>query len=95
MRLLTLSGIGTVPLPSVDAAVSLLVERLYQGIPLPLEPVTEKTASKDERNNLICELYAMGDALEAIASTFSISVQRVHQIVCRRETDSIMGKRIS
>lgn len=78
-----LVGIGTTPLPSIEAAESLVVERLYQGQPPPFLPVTEKTASKDERNQLICERYSKGEPLMSLAQHFGVSVQRVHQIICR------------
>lgn len=75
---LTLTGIGTAPLPSVDAATDLLIERLYQGQPPSFLPVTEKTASKDERNQLICERYSKGEPLMSLVQYFGVSVQRVH-----------------
>ena len=77
------TSVGTVPLPSLNAAANRLLDRLYWGIPVPQKPLTEKHVSKETRNDLICERYAEGDTLESIGAAFGISVQRVHQIIYR------------
>lgn len=82
-RLMTPTDIGAVLLPSLNFAVSRLLECLYLGIPLPEQPTTEKHISKEERNNVICERYSAGETLESIASTFGLSIQWVHQIIHR------------
>jgi hypothetical protein len=82
-RLMTPTGVGTVPLPSLTIAVVRLLERLYWDIPLPGMPITEKHIPKAERNDLICERYRAGETLVDIATIFRLSVQRVHQIIRR------------
>jgi hypothetical protein len=74
----TPTDVGTIPLPSLNAAAYRLLERLYWGIPLPPKPITEKYIPKEERNALICERYAEGETLESISATFALSIQRVH-----------------
>lgn len=83
VRFMTPTGVGTVPLPTLNTAANRLLERLYWDIPLPQMPVTEKHIPKEERNVLICERYREGETLEGIAPTFGLSVQRVHQIIRR------------
>jgi hypothetical protein len=60
-----------------------VLDKLYTGIPLPLQPITEKHLSKSERNSEICEHFSSGDTLDEIADDFDLSHQRVHEIVRR------------
>ena len=80
---LTLTGVGTAPLPSLNAAIQRVLARLYWGISLPETPVTDKQVSLDEHNCLICARFAAGETLQTIAQALGISHQRVHQIVQR------------
>ena len=80
---MTPTSVGTLPLPSLNSVVNRLLDRLYWGIPLPQQPITEKQISKDERNQQICLRFATGDRLEAITNECDISIQRVAQLVHR------------
>lgn len=82
-RRMTPTGVGTVPLPSLNGAANQMLQRLYWGIPLPQEPITEKHIPKEQRNDLICERHTTGETLESISTAFGLSVQRVHQIIHR------------
>ncbi len=62
------------------AAQSILT-LLYRGLEAPQEPISNKTAKKDKRNDEIRARYAAGDTIPELAKAFSISEQRVHQIV--------------
>ena len=77
------TGVGTVPLPSLNAAALRLLDRLYWGIPLPQQPISEKHISKEERNRKICERHNIGERLEDIAEDYNISVQRTSRIIHR------------
>jgi hypothetical protein len=79
----TPTSVGTVPLPSLNSVVNRLLDRLYWGIPIPQQPITEKHISKDERNQQICLRFASGERLEEIANEYDISLQRVAQLVHR------------
>jgi hypothetical protein len=80
---MTPTGVGTIPLPSLNVAAYRLLEHLYWSIPLPPKPITEKHIPKDKRNALIRERYTAGETLGSISITFGLSVQRVHQIIRR------------
>jgi DNA-binding NarL/FixJ family response regulator len=80
---LTPTGVGAAPVPSLNAAIHWLLERLYWGILLPESPVTGKHVSLSERNRQICTRYAGGATLEEIARDLGLSHQRVHQIIHR------------
>jgi hypothetical protein len=82
-RRLTPTGVGAAPVPSLNAAIHWLLDRLYKGIPLPETPVTDKHVSLSERNRYICARYAVGETLEDIARDLDLSHQRVHQIIQR------------
>ena len=66
---------------TVEAAVELLLYRLYLNIPVPPEPITGKTPRKELRNEAIKELYASGVSVPDIARDFGISNNRVYQII--------------
>jgi DNA-binding NarL/FixJ family response regulator len=80
---LTPTGVGATPVPSLNVAIHWLLDRLYEGIPLPETPVTDKHVPLSERNRQICERYAAGETLEDIARDLDLSHQRVHQIIQR------------
>jgi DNA-binding NarL/FixJ family response regulator len=77
------TGVGAAPVPSLNTAVRWLLDRLYEGIPLPETPVTDKLVSLSERDRHICARYAAGETLEDIAHELGLSHQRVHQIIRR------------
>ena len=79
----TLTGFGTPCVPSLNAAISRVLDQLYAGSPLPLQPVSEKHLSKSERNAHICERYSLGETLETLAKEFNLSPQRIHEILLR------------
>ena len=80
---MTLTGFGTACVPSLNTAILRVLDQLYFGIPLPLQPISEKHLSRSERNTQICERYSHGQTLEAIAQDFNLSHQRVHEIIHR------------
>jgi hypothetical protein len=80
---MALTGFGTPCVPSLNTAIRRVLDLLYDGIPLPKSPVTEKHIPLSERNRLICGPYAAGETLEEIADDLSISHQRVHEIIQR------------
>jgi DNA-binding NarL/FixJ family response regulator len=80
---LTPTGVGAAPVPSLNTAVRWLLDRLYEGIPLPETPVTDKHVPLSERNRHVCARYAAGETLEDIARDLDLSHQRVHQIIHR------------
>ncbi len=80
---MTLTGFGTARVPSLNSAILRMLERLYVGIPLPLQPISEKHLSKSERSAQICERYAHGETLETLAQAFNLSPQRIHEILLR------------
>ena len=82
-RLLTPTGVGTRPLPSLNSAIVLTIELLYWEIPLSETPITDKYVALSERNRQICARYEAGEKLEAIAKDLGISYQRVHQLIHR------------
>jgi hypothetical protein len=57
-------------------AVAYLLKLHYANLKRPDPRLTTQ-----ERNNLIRELYAQGESLQALAQRFGISFQRIHQIV--------------
>src|SRR5437764_1431772 len=65
---------------SRSSSAAALVLQLLHSTPKP----PEKPLSKKERNNLIRTRYAAGETLESLAREFSITVQRVHQMVYYR-----------
>jgi DNA-binding NarL/FixJ family response regulator len=77
------TGVGAAPVPSLNAAIHWLLDRLYEGIPLPEVPVTDKHISLSERNRHICTRYAAGETLDDIARDLGLSHQRVHQNIRR------------
>jgi DNA-binding NarL/FixJ family response regulator len=81
--ILTPTGVGARPLPSLNLAIQWLLEQLYAGIPLLQTPVTHKHISLSERNQQICNRYAMGETLKELAQEFGLSHQRVDQIIHR------------
>ena len=54
---------------------------MYIGQKAPDFPLTDHTLSKHERNRRIRERYAKGETVVALAEAFSISQQRVSQIL--------------
>jgi len=80
---ITLTGFNITHLPSINIAVERVIEQLYAGIPLPLQPINEKHLSKSERNTEICERYSQGETLDNIAKDFDLSHQRIHEILRR------------
>ena len=54
---------------------------MYIGQKAPDFPLTDHTPSKHERNRRIRERYAKGETVVALAEAFSISQQRVSQIL--------------
>jgi len=80
---LTLTGFNITRLPSINAAIERVIEQLYAGILLPLQPITQKHLSKSERNIVICERYSEGETLEEIAESYNLSYQRVYEIIQR------------
>jgi len=78
------TGFGDSSLPSLPDTIQRVLTRLYAGIALPSQPLSDKHKSKTERNAEICAKYKAGETLEKIAEAFGISLQRVHQIVQRQ-----------
>ena len=54
---------------------------VYLGSPLPQAPVTDGILSKIDRNNQLHSEYLSGVAVPALAERFTISPQRVYQIL--------------
>lgn len=73
--------LGDTALPTLEQAVGLFVSRLYAGLPLPPAPLDRNTPTKYERNAAIRRRYAAGDSLTQLAADYSLTIQRVHQIV--------------
>ena len=80
---MTLTGFNITRLPSINTAVERVIAQLYLGIPLALQPTTEKHLSRSERNTEVCTRYSQGETLEAIAKAFNLSHQRIHEIIHR------------
>lgn len=78
---MALTGIGTVPLPSLNSTVIRLHERLHWGVPLSQKPITRKHIPKDDHNRQICNRYKTGERLEDIAYNYHISAQCASQII--------------
>jgi len=76
-------GFNITRLPSINTAIECVIAQLYLGIPLALQPTTEKHLSRSERNTEVCTRYSQGETLEAIAKAFNLSHQRIHEIIHR------------
>jgi hypothetical protein len=79
------TGFGGALVPSLITAVGELLEQFYWGMPLPQAPISYEHVAKADRNAQIHARHQAGDTLEEIASMCGISVQRVHQIINRRQ----------
>ena len=68
-------------LHNLEDAISIILARLYAGFLLPDKPITKKHIPKAERNAEIIARYKAGESISALARVFSLSPQRVFQIV--------------
>ena len=77
-------SIDTISVSHLDEAIDRLVWRLYMGRIPQTTPITDKTASKRNRNRHIRARYEAGEGLSELARVYGISKQRVWEIVQRR-----------
>ncbi len=80
-HLLAPTGFDTTRLPSLNSAIQKLLERHYQGIPLPSQPISHKTPTKINRNRRIRERFADGESIADLARDYELTDQRVFQII--------------
>ena len=66
---------------TLEDAVRLILDQLYQGVPLPPTPQTDSTKTKSGRNTEIRARYAAGETVPELAEAYGISHQRIHQIL--------------
>ncbi|MBN8595977.1 MAG: hypothetical protein J0M33_29760 [Anaerolineae bacterium] len=64
-------------------AISRLIDCLYEEIPISSIPISFTRIIKADRNRAILQQYDEGCTLEEIAAEYSISLQRVHEIIKR------------
>jgi len=62
-------------------AVHTVIALLYRDQINPATPRSQKTPMKSERNEQIRRRFADGESLGELAHAYSISMQRVHQII--------------
>ncbi len=62
-------------------AMSAVLYLLYRDVPTPTSPLSLKIQEKKERNAAIRQRFYEGESLTELAHAYSISEQRVHQIV--------------
>jgi len=67
-------------------AVYRVLDRLYDGIPLPSTLQPNKTPKQSERNAEIRIRYAAGESLLDLANEYGLSKQRIHQVATASET---------
>jgi len=66
-------------------AVRRVLNRLYDGIPLPSTLQPNKTQKQSDRNAEIRRRYADGESLLDLANEYGLSKQRIHQIATGRD----------
>jgi DNA-binding NarL/FixJ family response regulator len=75
------TGVLARPLPSLDSAISYLIELLYAGKEASDTPISGKSKPKTERNSELKRLSSQGWTQGQLADYFGISIQRVSQIL--------------
>ena len=74
-------GLVVISLRSFEIADVRIAALLYVELPLPPEPVSDKTPTKAEQNRQIRQRFANGETVQHLAQVYGISEQRVHQIL--------------
>ena len=73
--------VGTTGLHNLEAAVQIIVARLYAGFSFPEQPISRKQVKKFERNAQIRARFAAGEGLSDLGREYGLSPQRIYQIV--------------
>lgn len=66
---------------SLEEAVQCILSLLYKGFSLPEKPKSGKTPRQSKRNNEIKAKYESGLSVPDLAKEYSISINRVYQIL--------------
>jgi Mor family transcriptional regulator len=77
-------GFGHTSVYRLIRAIKRLLEvYFYGGGPAPSVPITEQRIPKTWRNDQLIARYRDGETLEELATSFGISIARVHQVILR------------
>jgi Mor transcription activator family len=76
-----LSPVGATGLHSLEAAIQIIITRLYAVFSFPDKPISQRHVKKSERNAEIRRRFAAGEGLSDLAREYGLTPQRVYQIV--------------
>jgi hypothetical protein len=72
---------------TLSQAVQRVLERFYEGFPLPSTLQHNKDPKQSDRNADIRRRYANGESLLDLANEYGLSKQRIHQIATDPEDE--------